>query len=53
MILKGAQGQGSPSPLDYVFCKALDDIKGAVHSFGLKDAIYYRLFSNIVKSIVL
>ena len=46
LLLKGANGQGSPSPLDYVAVKVLDDVKERVNYFGLTDEVYFRLFAN-------
>ncbi len=46
MLLHGAQGQGSPAPLDYLALKIFDDMKIHVDTFGLSDEVYYRLWAN-------
>jgi hypothetical protein len=43
LIVAGAQGQGSPAPLDYLLVKGLDGARAAVRYFGLQPAAYYRL----------
>jgi len=51
ILYRGAQGQGSPSPLEYLAVKFLDHMKEPFHSFGLPFNIYYRLnsiFSTLI-----
>lgn len=45
LLLKGAPGQGSPSPLDYLLLKGLDRASEPVRYFGLPIHAYYRLVS--------
>jgi len=51
LISQGADGQGSPSPLDYLAVKILDQIRNDVHWFGLRPKVYYRLFAIVVTAL--
>ncbi|MDD5005079.1 MAG: hypothetical protein PHS93_01070 [Candidatus Omnitrophica bacterium] len=51
ILLNGAQPQGSPAPLDYLACKALDQIKEKVSYFGLEPEVYFRLFANLITAL--
>jgi ABC-type multidrug transport system fused ATPase/permease subunit len=46
LLFSGATGQASPAPLDFIACKALDQLKGAVAYFGFTPEVYFRLFAN-------
>lgn len=45
LFINGAKGQGSPAPLDYVFLKILDNLKGPLNSFGFTAEVYFRFVS--------
>ena len=51
ILVKGAYGQASPSPLDYILCKILADAQDFVHSFGLPQETYYRLWANLATTL--
>lgn len=51
LLTHGARGQGSPSPLDYLALKAMDNIKDRVDYFGLKPDVYFRLWSNVITAL--
>jgi len=51
ILINGAQLQGSPSPLDYLACKFLYQIKEKVSYFGLPQETYFRLFANFITAI--
>jgi len=46
-ITQGVPNQGSPSPLDYLFVRALDATRFATGFFGLPPHTYYRLVSIV------
>ena len=46
MIVNGAVAQTSQAPLDYIFCKVLDQTKETAFHFGLTAEVYLRLFAN-------
>ena len=48
LLLNGAKGQGSSAPLDYIICKALDQMKEKVSYVGVPPNVYFRLFANSV-----
>src|SRR3989338_7042791 len=48
LLFHGATGQGSRAPLDYIICKALDQMKEKVSYLGLPPNVYFRLFANSV-----
>ena len=50
LFINGASHQSSPAPLDYVFCKILDELRPVVGSFGLREEVYYRLWANLITS---
>lgn len=43
LLLDGASGQGSPSPLDFVLVKVLDGARTGVRYLGLPPHAYFRL----------
>jgi hypothetical protein len=43
LVLKGAPAQGSPSPLDYILLKGLDNFRAEAGYFGLPPLAYFRL----------
>ncbi len=43
LLLRGADNQGSPSPLDYALVRALDGARTAVRYLGLPPHAYFRL----------
>ena len=43
LVLHGASGQGSPSPLDFLLVKALDAARVGVRYLGLAPHAYFRL----------
>jgi len=45
LILHGAKGQGSPSPLDYLLLKILDGVRRPARYFYLPPQVYFRLQS--------
>src|SRR3989338_430297 len=47
LLLRGAAGQATPAPLDYLAVKFFDQIKEAVNYFSLPPRAYFRLFSNL------
>lgn len=51
LLTRGARGQGSPSPLDYLAIKAIDDMKDRVNYFGLNPDVYFRLWPNAVTAL--
>ena len=46
MLIHGAQGQGSPAPLDYIVLKVFDQMKERVGYLGLRPEVYFRLWAN-------
>ncbi len=55
ILVNGASGQLSPAPLDYVFLKVWDQLRGPLHSFGLPFNVYYRLhpiFSSLLSGLI-
>lgn len=51
LVIRGAQGQGSPSPLDYLVNKFIDQIKESINYLGLPPHVYFRIFSNFITSL--
>ena len=45
LLISGADGQGSPAPLDYIFLKLLDNIRKPLHLEWVPINVYYRLNS--------
>lgn len=43
LIVDGAGGQGSPSPLDYIILKAISGIRNSFGRFDIPPNVYYRL----------
>ena len=47
MIVTGAVGQGSPSPLDYLIVKTVDHYKNTFNYFNLQPHQYFRVYNLI------
>lgn len=47
IVINGAAGQGSPSPLDYLIIKAVDKYKNTLNYLNLQPHQYFRVYNLI------
>lgn len=52
ILIDGAGGQGSPSPLDYIALKVMDEYKQVLNIFDFNDRVYLRLWANGVTTFI-